>query len=184
MAAGGHQSTPTPSPPPRGVGAQPAYKSGRSRRRVSGRGEASSSSENESRRRPAGSAAVCVWRVCRRAGPGERRRLRLSAPGLFQQPDLRGRGRGGDEGSAASSRCCVQVGERSFPLEAVKQLKLLSNLDRGAGPHLTEASVAAACAHPLLPQVFRPVCQGKSADIILSRLGKSSTRFLELSRVF
>ncbi|CAG03506.1 unnamed protein product [Tetraodon nigroviridis] len=70
-------------------------------------------------------------------------------------------------GSAAVQ---VKVGERSFPLEAVKQLKQLFNLDDDTSPHLMEASVVAVCAHPLLPQIFRPVCQGKSTDIVLSRL--------------
>lgn len=66
-----------------------------------------------------------------------------------------------------------QVGERSFPLEAVKQLKQLFNLNDDASPHLTEASVVSVCGHPLLPQIFRPVCQGKATDIVLSRLGKT-----------
>lgn len=68
---------------------------------------------------------------------------------------------------------CLQVGERSFPLEAVKQLKQLFNLNDDASPHLTEASVVSVCGHPLLPQIFRPVCQGKATDIVLSRLGKT-----------
>lgn len=66
----------------------------------------------------------------------------------------------------------LQVGDRSFPLEAVKQLKELMDLEDNLKPHLTETSTAAVCAHPLLPQVFRPVCQGKGAGIIFSRLGK------------
>ncbi|XP_005802239.1 guanylin-like [Xiphophorus maculatus] len=64
----------------------------------------------------------------------------------------------------------VMVGDRSFPLEAVKQLKELMDLEDNLNPHLTETSTAAVCAHPLLPQVFRPVCQGKGAGIIFSRL--------------
>ncbi|XP_011611899.1 guanylin-like [Takifugu rubripes] len=70
-------------------------------------------------------------------------------------------------GSAAVQ---VKVGERSFPLEAVKQLKQLFNLNDDASPHLTEASVVSVCGHPLLPQIFRTVCQGKATDIVLSRL--------------
>uniref|UniRef100_A0A3B5MA46 Guanylate cyclase activator 2B n=1 Tax=Xiphophorus couchianus TaxID=32473 RepID=A0A3B5MA46_9TELE len=62
------------------------------------------------------------------------------------------------------------VGDRSFPLEAVKQLKELMDLEDNLNSHLTETSTAAVCAHPLLPQVFRPVCQGKGAGIIFSRL--------------
>lgn len=66
----------------------------------------------------------------------------------------------------------LQVGDRSFPLEAVRELKELMELEDGLNPHLAETSSAAVCAHPLLPQVFRPVCQGKGAGIIFSRLGK------------
>uniref|UniRef100_A0A3B3U0R7 Guanylate cyclase activator 2B n=1 Tax=Poecilia latipinna TaxID=48699 RepID=A0A3B3U0R7_9TELE len=64
----------------------------------------------------------------------------------------------------------LQVGDRSFPLEAVKELMELMNLEDNLNPHLTETSTATVCAHPLLPQVFRPVCQGKGAGIIFSRL--------------
>uniref|UniRef100_A0A3P9PG29 Guanylate cyclase activator 2B n=1 Tax=Poecilia reticulata TaxID=8081 RepID=A0A3P9PG29_POERE len=62
------------------------------------------------------------------------------------------------------------VGDRSFPLEAVKELRELMDLEDNLNPHLTETSTAAVCAHPLLPQVFHPVCQGKGAGIIFSRL--------------
>ncbi|XP_038126496.1 guanylin-like [Cyprinodon tularosa] len=64
----------------------------------------------------------------------------------------------------------VKVGDRSFPLEAVRELKELMELEDGLNPHLAETSSAAVCAHPLLPQVFRPVCQGKGAGIVFSRL--------------
>lgn len=67
----------------------------------------------------------------------------------------------------------LQVGDRSFPLEAVRQLKELMDLEDNMNPHLPETT--AVCAHPLLPQVFRPVCQGKGAGIIFSRLGKVET---------
>lgn len=80
--------------------------------------------------------------------------------------------------------CCVlallvQVGDRSFPLEAVKQLKQLLPFSDEAGPHLSEASVASVCTHPLLPQLFRPVCQGRSTGIVLSRLGEFAPPTLE-----
>ncbi|XP_053172320.1 guanylin-like [Scomber japonicus] len=64
----------------------------------------------------------------------------------------------------------VKVGDRSFPLEAVKQLKELMGLDDYTNPYLDEASVEAACANPLLPQVFRPLCQMPGTDMVFSRL--------------
>lgn len=77
--------------------------------------------------------------------------------------------------SVFSKTCHVtfQFGDRRFPLEAVKQLKKLMDLDDfNASPHLAETSVAAVCTDPLLPQVFRPVCHGKGAALTLSRLGR------------
>ncbi|KAI9549020.1 hypothetical protein NQZ68_003555 [Dissostichus eleginoides] len=64
----------------------------------------------------------------------------------------------------------VKVGDRIFPLEAVKQLKELMDLDDNVSPRVSETSVVAACANPVLPQVFRPVCQGKGTGIIFSKL--------------
>ncbi|XP_029358958.1 guanylin-like [Echeneis naucrates] len=64
----------------------------------------------------------------------------------------------------------VKVGDRSFPLEAVKQLKELMDVNDSADPHLSDKSVAAACANPLLPQVFRPVCQARGTGIVFSTL--------------
>ncbi|KAM7422057.1 hypothetical protein PAMA_010241 [Pampus argenteus] len=64
----------------------------------------------------------------------------------------------------------VKVEDRSFPLEAVKQLKELIDLDDRVSPHLPETSVVAVCANPLLPQVFIPVCQAKGTGIVFSRL--------------
>lgn len=69
----------------------------------------------------------------------------------------------------------LQVGDRSFPLEAVKQLKEMMDLDEDVSPRLAETSAVAVCSNPLLPQVFRPVCQGRGAGITFSQLGKSET---------
>ncbi|XP_069567406.1 guanylin-like [Brachyistius frenatus] len=64
----------------------------------------------------------------------------------------------------------VKVGDRSFPLEAVKRLKELMDLNRSVIPHLSGTSVAAVCSDPALPQVFRPVCREKGAGTVFSRL--------------
>ncbi|XP_061641380.1 guanylate cyclase activator 2B-like [Phyllopteryx taeniolatus] len=69
---------------------------------------------------------------------------------------------------------CVQVkdGDRSFPLEAVKQLKAL--LDDGGprvGPRPARSgAVSAVCADPALPRVFYPVCRGRGPAGVFSRL--------------
>ncbi|XP_022617183.1 guanylin-like [Seriola dumerili] len=64
----------------------------------------------------------------------------------------------------------VKVGDRSFPLEAVKQLKELMDVDDNVSPHLADTSVVAVCGNPLLPQVFRPVCQGRGTGLVFSTL--------------
>ncbi|XP_067361091.1 guanylin-like [Channa argus] len=64
----------------------------------------------------------------------------------------------------------VKVGDRSFPLEAVKQLMELMELDDNMSPRLAQTSVVAVCTDPLLPQVFQPVCQRKGAGIVFSQL--------------
>ncbi|XP_029006326.1 guanylin-like [Betta splendens] len=62
----------------------------------------------------------------------------------------------------------VKAGNMSFPLDAVKELRNLMNLNEG----VTDASIAAVCHNPLLPQVFVPACQCKKAEAIFSDLGK------------
>uniref|UniRef100_A0A3P8TX21 Guanylate cyclase activator 2B n=1 Tax=Amphiprion percula TaxID=161767 RepID=A0A3P8TX21_AMPPE len=52
----------------------------------------------------------------------------------------------------------LQVEGRRFPLEAVKQLKKLFNLDEKI-PELTKKDVEDVCANRDLPQVFKSVCQ-------------------------
>ncbi|XP_076003474.1 guanylin-like [Genypterus blacodes] len=67
----------------------------------------------------------------------------------------------------------VRVGDRSFPLKAVKQLKSLLDLDSDGhtpNPRLAGTSVRVVCDDPVLPQVFRPVCQGRGAAMTFSRL--------------
>lgn len=76
-----------------------------------------------------------------------------------------------------------QVGGRVFPLEAVKQLEEMMDLDKSVSPHLSETSIVAVCVNPLLPQVFRPVCHAKGAGLVLSKLGKNvqTHKFVEES---
>lgn len=69
----------------------------------------------------------------------------------------------------------IQVGNRSFPLEAVKELKEMMDLEEDVSPRLAETSIVAVCSNPLLPQVFLPVCQGRGAGITFSQLGKTET---------
>ncbi|KAL6112472.1 guca2a [Pungitius sinensis] len=64
----------------------------------------------------------------------------------------------------------VRVGDRSFPLEAAKQLTELMVPDDGGGPRLAEAGVVALCADPVLPRVFVPVCREKGAGRVFSKL--------------
>ena len=69
-----------------------------------------------------------------------------------------------------------QVGDRSFPLEAVKHLKELMDLDDSVSPRLADTSVVAVCTNPALPQVFQPVCRERGAGMVFSKLGKSEQR--------
>ncbi|XP_077458100.1 guanylin-like [Stigmatopora argus] len=69
---------------------------------------------------------------------------------------------------------CVRVrdGNRSFPLEAVKKLKVMMGDVRAPfGPRLARTGASpAVCADPALPQVFYPVCRGPGAAVVFSRL--------------
>ncbi|XP_037107576.1 guanylate cyclase activator 2B-like isoform X1 [Syngnathus acus] len=73
-----------------------------------------------------------------------------------------------------STALCVQVkdGDRSFPLEAVKQLKaLMDRVGERLGPQLARSRrVLAVCADPVLPRVFYPTCRGQGAAGVFSRL--------------
>uniref|UniRef100_A0A3P8TWS5 Guanylate cyclase activator 2B n=1 Tax=Amphiprion percula TaxID=161767 RepID=A0A3P8TWS5_AMPPE len=65
----------------------------------------------------------------------------------------------------------LQVEGRRFPLEAVKQLKKLFNLDEKI-PELTKKDVEDVCANRDLPQVFKSVCQEEGRQAVFSKLGK------------
>ncbi|XP_077430384.1 guanylin-like [Vanacampus margaritifer] len=72
---------------------------------------------------------------------------------------------------------CVQVrdGDRSFPLEAVKQLKaLMEKAGARLSPQFARSgavgAVGGVCADPALPRVFHPVCRGQGAAGVFSRL--------------
>ncbi|KAM4612759.1 guanylin-like [Polymixia lowei] len=64
----------------------------------------------------------------------------------------------------------VKDGDRSFPLEAVKQLKELMDFDVRTNPRLVETGAAAVCGDPALPAVFQQVCQENGAGMVFSRL--------------
>uniref|UniRef100_A0A3P8TSA3 Guanylate cyclase activator 2B n=1 Tax=Amphiprion percula TaxID=161767 RepID=A0A3P8TSA3_AMPPE len=63
----------------------------------------------------------------------------------------------------------LQVEGRRFPLEAVKQLKKLFNLDEKI-PELTKKDVEDVCANRDLPQVFKSVCQEEGRQAVFSKL--------------
>lgn len=69
-----------------------------------------------------------------------------------------------------------QVGDKSFPLEAVKQLKKIMELDENVGPHSDAQTFKTVCANPLVPQVFRPVCQRDEEVAVFSNLSKKSPK--------
>nr|XP_020499040.1 guanylin-like [Labrus bergylta] len=70
----------------------------------------------------------------------------------------------------------VKAGDRVFPLESVKQLKELMDLDdENISLNLPETSIEAACVNPLLPRIFRPVCRGRRTGIVFSKLVKIIT---------
>lgn len=67
----------------------------------------------------------------------------------------------------------LQYGEKSYPLEAVKVLKELMDVDADVNPWLASKSTFAVCANPILPQAFVPVCQSDKAAIVFATLGKA-----------
>lgn len=69
-----------------------------------------------------------------------------------------------------------QVGDKSFPLEAVKQLKKIMELDENLGSHSDAHTFKTVCANPLVPQVFRPVCQKDEEVAVFSSLSKESPK--------
>lgn len=69
-----------------------------------------------------------------------------------------------------------QVGDKSFPLEAVKQLKKIMELDENLGSHSDAHTFKTVCANPLVPQVFRPVCQKDEEVAVFSNLSKKSPK--------
>uniref|UniRef100_A0A3P8TMX7 Guanylate cyclase activator 2B n=1 Tax=Amphiprion percula TaxID=161767 RepID=A0A3P8TMX7_AMPPE len=66
----------------------------------------------------------------------------------------------------------VKVRDRHFPLQAVKELKELMDLDE-KNPQLTKKVVEEVCAKPLLPPVFRAVCDNEvERKAVFYELGK------------
>uniref|UniRef100_A0A3P8TWW2 Guanylate cyclase activator 2B n=1 Tax=Amphiprion percula TaxID=161767 RepID=A0A3P8TWW2_AMPPE len=71
-----------------------------------------------------------------------------------------------------SSFLSLQVRDRHFPLQAVKELKELMDLDE-KNPQLTKKVVEEVCAKPLLPPVFRAVCDNEvERKAVFYELGK------------
>uniref|UniRef100_A0A3Q1BFC5 Guanylate cyclase activator 2B n=1 Tax=Amphiprion ocellaris TaxID=80972 RepID=A0A3Q1BFC5_AMPOC len=75
----------------------------------------------------------------------------------------------------------VNVEGVSFPLEAVKQLKKLFNLDEKI-PELTKKDVEDVCANRDLPQVFKPVCQEEGRQAVFSNLVRIPLEWFSLHR--
>ncbi|XP_029991247.1 guanylate cyclase activator 2B-like [Sphaeramia orbicularis] len=61
----------------------------------------------------------------------------------------------------------VEVGHRSFPLEAVKQLKELMKSNNN--------NVPSVCVSPLLPLVFHPVCKERESAWVFYQLVEAIT---------
>ncbi|XP_055724609.1 guanylin-like [Salvelinus fontinalis] len=64
----------------------------------------------------------------------------------------------------------IRDGERSYPLEAVKALKELIDTDAMVNPRMINTNMVSVCNNRVLPQAFYPVCQGKEAAMVFSRL--------------
>ncbi|XP_030586118.1 guanylate cyclase activator 2B-like [Archocentrus centrarchus] len=60
----------------------------------------------------------------------------------------------------------IRAGDRRLPLEACEAAQKNRSLDDNVGRHLDTNTVRAVCANPLLPQVFRPVCQRDEAGAV------------------
>ncbi|XP_008304494.1 guanylate cyclase activator 2B-like [Stegastes partitus] len=65
----------------------------------------------------------------------------------------------------------VNVEEQSFPLESVKDLVELLDLDDG-DTELPQENVEEACKDPLLPKVFQRVCREEGTYDVFSELVK------------
>ncbi|KAG7247520.1 hypothetical protein CRUP_018449, partial [Coryphaenoides rupestris] len=61
-------------------------------------------------------------------------------------------------------------GDHSFPLQAVKTLKVLLDTDTPASPRLAWTGAASVCQDPNLPQVFQDVCGEPEVAQTFSRL--------------
>uniref|UniRef100_A0A4W5Q4M4 Guanylate cyclase activator 2B n=1 Tax=Hucho hucho TaxID=62062 RepID=A0A4W5Q4M4_9TELE len=70
---------------------------------------------------------------------------------------------------------CVHDGARSYPLEAVKALKGLIDADTWVNPRLVNTSMVSVCNNPVLAQAFYPLCQGKGAAMVFSKLADAIT---------
>ncbi|XP_006123699.1 guanylin-like [Pelodiscus sinensis] len=65
----------------------------------------------------------------------------------------------------------VKEGEFSFPLEAVKKLKELLDVDARSKPHMmARTSFIPVCSRPELPKEFQDVCKREDVPLIFHRL--------------
>ncbi|XP_044308228.1 guanylin-like [Varanus komodoensis] len=63
----------------------------------------------------------------------------------------------------------VKVGDYSFPLELVKQLKNLQGAS-AMHPRMRSSTSVPVCSHPKLPAEFAPLCASPGAESLIREL--------------
>ncbi|XP_041743109.1 guanylin-like [Coregonus clupeaformis] len=69
----------------------------------------------------------------------------------------------------------IRDGEQSYPPETVKAFKGLMDADARVNPWLVNTSMVSVCNNPVLPQALYPLCHGKGAAMVFSRLADAIT---------
>ncbi|XP_054427567.1 guanylin [Pteronotus mesoamericanus] len=72
--------------------------------------------------------------------------------------------------AALTEGVTVQDGKFSFPLEAVKKLKDLQDLQEPNGRSFYRPVVPTLCSYPNFPKELKPLCKERNARQILQRL--------------